>query len=74
MTFETYAYRKRQQSRNGEPKIYTYDRAPQNMRYQIATAISEGIGGYADAALRSGLANANHIWEQIDRKCRKGLF
>jgi hypothetical protein len=40
MIFETFARRKRQQNRNGEPEIYTYDQA------QICSALAEGIGFY----------------------------
>ena len=46
MIYETYARRKRLQSRNGEPEIYTYDQAPGHMRHQISLALAEGIGFY----------------------------
>jgi len=75
MIFETFARRKRQQSRNGEPEIYSYDQAPQHMRYQICHALSEGIGRFhqfSDYEFHER-PNANAIWEQIDRICRKEI-
>ncbi len=74
MIFETFARRKRQQNRNGEPEVYTYDQAPGQMRYQIREALSEGIGNYYGGHGYHQLPpNANSIWEQIDRICRKEL-
>jgi AbiJ N-terminal domain 4 len=75
MIFETFARRKRQQSRNGEPEIYIYDQAPGHMRYQIGEALSEGIGPFhrSSGYAVHGARNANDIWEQIDRICRKEI-
>jgi AbiJ N-terminal domain 4 len=76
MIFETFARRKRQQSRNGEPEIYTYDQAPEHMRHQICAALSEGIGIYYGdhrGGRRVPPLNANPTWEQIDRISRKEL-
>jgi hypothetical protein len=75
MIFETFARRKRQQSRNGEPEIYTYDQAPGHMRHQICEALSEGIGNYSRGPrYHVPPPNANDIWEQIDRICRKEIY
>jgi hypothetical protein len=46
MIFETFANRKRKQSRIGEPEVYTYDEAPQHLRHQICMTLSEGIGAF----------------------------
>jgi hypothetical protein len=75
MIFETFARRKRQQSRNGDPEIYTYDQAPEHMRHQICEALSEGIGNYYRGySYHTPPLNANDIWEQIDRICRKEMY
>jgi hypothetical protein len=44
MIFETFARRKRQENRNGEPEIYTYDQAPQHMRTKYARRYLRGSG------------------------------
>jgi hypothetical protein len=74
MIFETFARRKRQQSRNGEPEIYTYDQAPEHMRHQICAALAEGIGVYyGRGGHNEPPPNADGIWGSIDRLCRKEL-
>ncbi len=50
MIFETFARRKRQQNRNGEPEIYTYDQAPEHMRHQICSALAGGSGFITEVA------------------------
>jgi hypothetical protein len=75
MIFETFARRKRQQNRNGEPEIYIYDQAPEHMRQQICLALAEGIGYYyGGSGYHTPPPNADLIWEQIDRICRKELY
>jgi hypothetical protein len=75
MIFETFARRKRQQNRNGEPEIYTYDQAPEHMRHQICSALAEGIGFYyGGGGYHEPPPNADLIWEQIDRICRKEMY
>jgi AbiJ N-terminal domain 4 len=74
MIFETFARRKRQQSRNGEPEIYAYDQAPEHMRHQICAALAEGIGVYyGRGGHNEPPPNADGIWGSIDRLCRKEL-
>jgi hypothetical protein len=75
MMFETYARRKRLQSRKGEPEIYTYDQVPEHMRQQICMALAEGLGKYyvfRGDEYRDP-PNANDVWEHIDRICRKEI-
>lgn len=75
MIFETFARRKRQQSRDGEPEIYTYDQAPEHMRHQLCGALSEGIGNYWwGLGYHTPPPNANDVWEWIDRICRKEIY
>lgn len=76
MIFETFAQRKRQQSRSGEPEIYSYDQAPEHLRHQICMALSEGIGDFRelDSYGHRSLPNANGLWVSIDRVCRKEIF
>lgn len=73
--YETFARRKRQQSRGGEAEVYVYDRVPDHLRHQICMALSEGIGKYHRFTGNefSTPPNANDMWEQIDRICRKEL-
>lgn len=75
MIFETFARRKLLQSRNGEPEIYTYDRAPEHMRHQICLALAEGIGSFHPFSGDEFHVppNANEIWEWLDRICRKEI-
>jgi hypothetical protein len=74
--FETFARRKRLQERGGEPDVYTYDNAPEHLRHQICLALSEGIGHYHRFTGNEfdSPPNANTIWEEIDRVCRKELY
>lgn len=76
MIFETFARRKFLESRGSEPEIYTYENLPEQLRYQICVAFSEGIGRYSSDADHNlyPLPNANEWWEQIDRICRKEIF
>lgn len=75
MIFETFARRKRQQNRNGEPEIYTYDQAPEHMGHQICSALDEGIGFYyGGGGYHEPPPNADPIWERIDRICRKEMY
>jgi hypothetical protein len=75
MIFETFARRKRQQNRNGEPEIYTYDQAPEHMRHQISSVLAEGIGFYhGGGGYHEPPPNADPIWERIDRICRKEMY
>jgi AbiJ N-terminal domain 4 len=69
MIFETFAYRKRHQSRNGEPEVYTYDQAPDQLRHQICMALSDGIGPFRERAM--DVVNANRYWRDMDKICRK---
>jgi hypothetical protein len=74
--FEIYARRKRLQNRGDEPEVYTYDRAPDHLRHQICMELSEGIGRYhifTGNEFASTPPNANDMWEEIDRICRKEL-
>lgn len=73
MIFETFARRQRQRSRNGEPEIYTYDRAPEHMRHQICVALAEGIGRWCAVSYSHPPPNANSWWIEIDRICRKEM-
>src|ERR1019366_10647117 len=74
MIFETFAHRKRLQSRKGEPEIYTYDQAPEHMRHQICVALAEGIAVYyGRVGYNEPPPNADGIWGSIDRLCRKEL-
>jgi hypothetical protein len=74
MIFETFAHRKRLQSRKDEPEIYTYDQAPEHMRHQICVALAEGIGVYyGRGGYNEPPPNADGIWGSIDRLCRKEL-
>jgi hypothetical protein len=72
MIFETFAQRKRLQSRGGEPEIYTYDHAPKHMRVQICMALSEGIGEFFRMSYASN-PTANRWWEEVDRICSKEI-
>lgn len=75
MIFKTFKERKRLAARDGEPEIYAYDQAPDHMRHQICLALGEGIGHcYLASHPFSPQPNANDIWEEIDRICRKELF
>jgi AbiJ N-terminal domain 4 len=75
MIFETFARRMRQQNRNTEPEICTYDQAPEHMRHQICSALAEGIGFYyKGGGYHEPPPNANQIWEQVDRICRKEMY
>lgn len=71
MIFETYSYRKRIAARNEEPEVYSYDAAPEQLRYQISMALQEGIGIYA--RYDNPLINANIYWDAIDKACRKEI-
>lgn len=73
MIFETFARRKRQQNRNGELEIYTYDQAPEHMRHQICVALAEGIGRWYGVSYSEPPPNANSWWMEIDRICRKEM-
>jgi hypothetical protein len=45
------------------------------MRHQICEALSEGIGNYYEGGGYHELPpNANDIWEQVDRICRKEIY
>jgi AbiJ N-terminal domain 4 len=75
MIFETFARRKREQGRKGEPEIYSYDQAPEHMRHQICSALDEGIGFYyGGGGYHAPPPNADQIWKQIDRICRKEMY
>jgi len=75
MIFETFARRKHQQSRNGQPEIYTYNQAPEHMRHQICEALSEGIGFYyVGSGYHQSPPHANSMWESIDQICRKEMY
>jgi hypothetical protein len=75
MIFKTFAQRKRMQSRSAEEDVYVYDKAPAHLRHQISMTFSEAIGRYDEPSLYSvnELPNANDIWRDIDRICRKEI-
>ena len=75
MIFETFARRKLLRSRAGEPDVYTYDDAPERMRQQICIAFAEGIGPFylSNGFDYNSPPNANNLWAEIDRICRKEL-
>jgi hypothetical protein len=66
MIYETFAYRKQRQSRNGEPEIYTYDP-------QICMVLSDGIGDF-EGVSGYPCPNANALWRLIDNICRKEIY
>jgi hypothetical protein len=76
MIYETFAYRKRRQDRSGEPEIYTYDQAPEHLRHQICTILSDGIGEFNEVPRYGGYTspNANGLWSLIDKICCKEIY
>lgn len=76
MIFETFAWRKQKQSRNGEPEIYTYDDAPLHLRHQICLVMSDGIGNFHEPNPYHyrNVPNANLWWDTIHQICRKEIF
>ena len=74
--FETYARRKKLASGNGEPDVYTYDKAPAQLRHQIVMALSEGIGRFYDYGPypTGNVHEANQTWRTLDRLCRKEIY
>ncbi len=76
MIFETFARRKQMEARNGEPEVYTYDKAPEQLRHQVALALAEGLGRYhrfTGDEFHTPPHN-NELWTEIDRICRKEIF
>ena len=75
MIFETFAYRKKQETRRGEPDVYTYDNAPKHLRHQICLTLREGIGRYYQYSGNefNHVNEANDAWYQIDRICTKEI-
>jgi hypothetical protein len=73
--FETFAHRKRLATREGEPDVYTYDSAPHHLRHQICMALCEGIGQFMlpEDLEWNHAPNANDIWEEMDKICRKEI-
>jgi hypothetical protein len=74
--FETFARRKQSEARNGEPEIYTYDEAPEQLRHQIALALAEGVGKYHrfTGDEFNSPPNNNDMWTELDRIGRKEIF
>lgn len=79
MAFETFAQRKRRESRGGVPVIYVYDTMPEQLRRQIGIALTEGVGTF-NLSDRYGLnvyasdnEDAYKRWKDIDRACRKEI-
>jgi hypothetical protein len=74
--FETFARRRQKEALNGEPEVYTYDEAPEQLRHQIALALVEGLGRYHvfTGNELSIPPNANEVWTEIDRICRKEIL
>lgn len=79
MAFETFAQRKRRESRGGAPVVYVYDEMPEQLRRQIGIALSEGIGTF-NLSDRYGLniyasdnEDAYERWKEMDRACRKEI-
>lgn len=72
MIFETYSYRKRLDERNGEPEVYSYETAPDQLRHQLAIAICEGIGNYSYN--ERDYLNANEYWDILDQICSEEIF
>jgi AbiJ N-terminal domain 4 len=75
MIFETFAYRKKLESRNGQPDVYTYDDAPKHLRHQICLALREGIGRFHRYSGNefNHVNEANEMWSEIDRICTKEI-
>lgn len=77
MIHETYALRKQRESRGGEPDVYIYDIASEQLRHQIRMTLSEGIGNFfvRDTFNRGPTPpNSNDVWIKLDRICHKEIF
>jgi AbiJ N-terminal domain 4 len=76
MIFETFAHRKKLAEKGAEPDIYTYDSAPEHLRYQICLALREGIGDFYfyQGHEMQHIPEANEAWEVIDKTCRKEIY
>ncbi len=76
MIFETFAQRKKLASRKADADIYTYDKAPSQLRHQIVMALNEGIGPFHDYRSfdMNRVPEANEMWREIDRVCRKEIY
>ena len=74
MIFEPFFFRKRRTGKS-VPDLYKYNVAPEFLRRQICSAFEDGIGNYIDSAFlgNRSASNANFIWEEINRVCRKEL-
>ena len=75
MIFETFAYRKKLESRGEHPDVYTYDNAPKHLRHQICLALREGIGRFYQYSGNefNQVNEANEMWCEIDRTCSKEI-
>ena len=75
MVFDTFKRRKQLQERGDKVDIYVYDYAPSHLRHQICTAFSEGIGSFYPISDHDfqPRRNANLLWSEIDRTCRKEI-
>ena len=75
MIFETFAYRKKLESRGEQADVYTYDNAPKHLRHQICLALREGIGRFYSYSGNEfdHVNEANEVWCEIDRICTKEI-
>src|SRR6267154_98573 len=76
MVFQSYALRRRLESRAGQPDVYTYEDIPQFLRHQIASAFGEAIGTlyrYTGYEMTS-VSEANEIWTDLDQICSKNIW
>ena len=76
MIFETYVQRKRKAAKSGGPDVYEYDDVPEELRHQINMTLREGIGRfhrYTGGEIYT-VREANNVWKEIDRICRKEIF
>lgn len=75
MIFETYAHRKRLETQ-GELDVYRYDVAPEQLRHQLCMTFREGIGYYFQSGAYdfNEPHNANDLWREVDKVCRKELL
>ena len=74
MIFEPFFFRKRRTGK-AVPDLYKYNVAPEFLRRQICSAFDDGIGTYIVKTflIDRYAPNANSIWLEIDRSCRKEL-
>jgi hypothetical protein len=76
MIFETFAHRKKLESRKGETDVYTYANAPDQLRHQVIMAIFEGIGRYYSYSGYefNNIVESNNAWRELDKVCRKEIY